>query len=111
GGSAQKALPAYSQASLALARTERLDRDRLERAFDASHTTSPAGSMLASIDGARALLSARGEELLGDLLGRIERARQRLASCEDLLVLDADDPTKLVLLLAGTGASGNDIER
>lgn len=109
--SAHKTLPAYSQASLALARTDRLDRHRLERAFDASHTTSPAGSILASIDGTRALLAARGEELLGDLLVRVERARAGLRLIDGLVVLGADDPTKLVLLLAGTGASGNDIEQ
>jgi lysine decarboxylase len=109
--SAHKTLPAYSQASLALARTGRLDRHRLERAFDASHTTSPAGSILASIDGARALLAARGEELLGDLLVRVDRARDTLRDVDGLVVFSADDPTKLVLLLAGTGASGNDIER
>jgi arginine decarboxylase len=109
--SAHKTLPAYSQASLALARTERLDRHRLERAFDASHTTSPAGSILASIDGARALLAERGEELLGALLRRVARARAHLRAVDGLRVLDTGDPTKLVLLLAGTGASGNEIER
>jgi arginine decarboxylase len=109
--SAHKTLPAYSQASLALARTDRLDRHRLERAFDASHTTSPAGSILASIDGARALLAARGSELLGGLLVRVERARLSLRSIDGLVAFPADDPTKLVLLLAGTGASGNDIEQ
>jgi lysine decarboxylase len=79
--------------------------------FDASHTTSPAGSILASIDGARALLATRGEELLGDLLVRVERARSTLRSIDGLVVPSLPDPTKLVLLLAGTGADGNDIER
>jgi len=109
--SAHKTLPAYSQAALALARTGRLDRHRLERAFDAAHTTSPAGSILASIDGARALLAMRGGELLGDLLVRVDRARERLRSVDGLVVPEVADPAKLVLLLAGTGASGNDIER
>src|SRR5262249_26445991 len=53
--SAHKTWPAYSQGSVVLARTERLDAARLEAAFEASNTTSPAGSVLASIDGARAL--------------------------------------------------------
>ncbi|MFC7484943.1 hypothetical protein ACFQX7_39695 [Luedemannella flava] len=39
--SAHKTLPAYSQASLLLARTDRLDPDRLDRAFEAGNTTSP----------------------------------------------------------------------
>ena len=40
--SAHKALPAYTQAALVLARTGRLDAARLDRAFEATHTTSPA---------------------------------------------------------------------
>src|ERR1700759_2349153 len=56
GTSAHKTLPAYTQGALVLARTERLDRARLERAFDATHTTSPAGAIYASIAAAPALL-------------------------------------------------------
>ena len=56
--SAHKALPAYTQAALVLARTERLDRARLERAFDATHTTSPAGSIMASTDATRETTSS-----------------------------------------------------
>ena len=48
-----------------LARTERFDRDRLDRAFEATHTTSPSGTIIASIDAARALLERDGERLLG----------------------------------------------
>src|SRR5207237_7322562 len=66
--SAHKALPAYTQAALVLARTERLDPARLHRAFEATHTTSPTGSIMASIDAARALLAADGERLWGALL-------------------------------------------
>jgi arginine decarboxylase len=116
--SAHKTLPAYSQASIAFALTVRLQKHRLERAFDASHTTSPAGSILASIDGARALLAARGEALLGALLDRTARAREALRRIPGLLVPGPEDfapgrfdASKVVLVLAGTGASGNDVER
>ena len=51
--SVHKTLPAYTQGALVLARTQRLDVARLNRAFDATHTTSPAGSIMASIDAAR----------------------------------------------------------
>ena len=46
--SAHKMLPAFSQASLVLARSGRIDTDRLDRAFAATHTTSPSGAILAS---------------------------------------------------------------
>ena len=116
--SAHKNLPAYSQAALALAVTDRLPRHRLEAAFDATNTTSPAGAILASIDASRALLAARGTAMLEQLAGLVGQARQQLLGrCPGLVVPEAADfeagrfdPAKLVLLLAETGASGIEIE-
>ncbi len=113
--SAHKTLPAYSQAAFVLARTERLDAGRLERAFDATHTTSPSGTVLASADAARALLARDGEALLGRLLELVAQARARLGAVPGLTVLApspglAVDPAKLVVLLAGTGADGLAVE-
>ena len=110
--SAHKALPAYTQAALVLARTERLDPARLHRAFEATHTTSPTGSIMASTDAARALLAADGERLCGALLENVAAARRRLAAVPGLAVLEGPgvEPTKLVILLAGTGAHGYAVE-
>jgi arginine decarboxylase len=110
--SAHKALPAYSQGALVLARTERLDPARLNRAFEATHTTSPTGSIMASIDAARALLARDGEALCGRLLRGVAAARARLREVPGLGVLEGPgvEPTKLVVLLAGTGANGYAVE-
>ncbi len=110
--SAHKALPAYTQGALVLARTERLDAARLDRAFDATHTTSPAGLIMASIDAVRALLAQDGKDLCGRLLRSVAAARQRLRQVPGLGVLDGPgvEPTKLVVLLAGTGAHGVAVE-
>ncbi len=112
--SAHKSLPAYTQAALVLAQTTRLDRHRLERAFEATHTTSPAGAILASIDGCRSLLEQHGSVLLGAVIELVAEARARLAQVPGLAVLagnpDQVDPTKLVVGLAATGASGPIIE-
>ena len=117
--SIHKLLPGYTQSSLVCARTERFDRDRLERAFEASHTTSPAGTVMASIDACRALVEARGPELLERLLGNVRAARVRLR--EELPGLEVPDehafeagrfdPTRLVLLLSGLGADGVEVDR
>ena len=111
--SAHKALPAYSQAALLLARTERLDPARLDAGFEATATTSPAGAILASIDAARALLERDGEELLGEAIAGTRTARDELAAIDGLVVLDGAevDPLKLTLLLPGTGADGNAVEQ
>jgi arginine decarboxylase len=110
--SAHKALPAYTQGALVLARTERLDAARLDRAFDATHTTSPSGSLMASIDAARALLASHGEHLCARLLMAVTAARKRLTEVPGLAVLDGPgvEPAKLVVLLAGTGAHGSLVE-
>jgi lysine decarboxylase len=110
--SAHKTLPAYSQAALVLANTARIDTARLERAFEATHTTSPAGAILASIDAARSLLESEGEDLIGRLLRRVGDAKRQLSAIEGVDVLDGPgvDPAKLVVLLAGAGVSGYDLE-
>ena len=110
--SAHKTLPAYSQGALVLARTGRLDAARLDRAFEATHTTSPTGSIMASIDAARALLEQDGTQLSARLLRLVAAARQRLREVPGADVLDGPgvEPTKLVVLLAGTGANGYAVE-
>lgn len=118
--SAHKTLPAYSQASVVAASTRRLDADRLDRAFEASATTSPSGTVHASTDAARALLaSSLAQELLGRLAHVTAGARARLQ--EQVPGLRAPgpqdfapgrfDPAKLVLQLDGCGIDGNELER
>ncbi|HET7475796.1 MAG TPA: aminotransferase class V-fold PLP-dependent enzyme [Dermatophilaceae bacterium] len=116
--SAHKTLPAYSQAAVVLARTDRLDRERLERAFETGHTTSPAGSILASIDAARALLQREeGRQRLGWLAERAATLRAELAEAglptvsPDRLPPGRYDPAKIVVLLAPAGLDGLALER
>lgn len=110
--SAHKALPAWSQAALVLVHGDRIDPARLDAAVEATHTTSPAGAILASIDASRALLERDGKTLLTEALRAVRTARDRLARIEGLVVLDGPgvDPLKLTLVLPGTGADGIAVE-
>jgi lysine decarboxylase len=115
--SAHKTLPAYTQSALVFARTERIDEDRLDRAFEATATTSPSGTIAASADAARALLQREGEALLGNLLRLVDHARDRLRKIEGVVLLDdvvdrsvIVDRAKLAINVSGTGASGLRIE-
>lgn len=111
--SAHKMLPSFSQAAIVLAQGPRVDVDRLDRAFDATHTTSPTAAILASIDVARALLASRvGGELLSSLVHTVEAARVDLR-CLGLTAPGPQDyppgrfdPAKLVIGFAGSGQSG-----
>ncbi len=116
--SIHKALPGYSASALAVANLQRLDRAKLEQAFESTHTTSPAGAPLASIDAVRALLENRGPQLLSNLLENIEHFRFSITSefgpevllkPEDFLV-GRFDPSKLVLRANRLGANGIEIE-
>jgi arginine decarboxylase len=82
------------------------------RGDDATHTTSPSGTILASIDAVRALRAARGPELIGPLVDLVAAARVRLRAVPGLDTLTGPDvdPTKPVVLLAGTGAHGHAVE-
>jgi arginine decarboxylase len=73
--SIHKALPGYSASAIAVARTNLLDHARLEQGFESTHTTSPAGAPLASIDGVRALMQLRGHELIENLLDNVREFR------------------------------------
>jgi len=117
--SVHKALPGYSASALLIAQGKYLNLDRIEQSFETTHTTSPAGAPLASIDGVRALLETRGEELLGKLLTNIETFRTRVQAefALPIFLTPADfapgrfDPSKLVLRANQLGASGVEIEK
>ena len=115
--SAHKTLPAYTQSALIFARTERIDSDRLDRAFEATATTSPSGTIAASADAARALLECDGERLLENLVQIVDHARDRLRTVSGLVLLDdvidrsvIVDRAKLAINVSGTGATGLAIE-
>ncbi len=116
--SVHKALPGYSASALLLAQTKFLSAERLEQSFETTHTTSPAGAPLASIDATRALLQTRGEELLGELLSNVAYFKEKVQSGFSLpIFLNASDfpagrfdPTKIVLRANQLGASGVAIE-
>jgi arginine decarboxylase len=110
--SVHKTLPAYNQAAIVLVRSPRIASARLARAFDATHTTSPSGAIMASIDASRALLEHHGERLIDEMLAAVAAARRRLAAIDGLRVLGGlgVDPAKLTVALAGTGAHGVQVE-
>jgi lysine decarboxylase len=117
--SVHKALPGYSASALLLAQGKLLNLDRIEQSFETTHTTSPAGAPLASIDGCRALLQTRGEALTGDLLKLVNEFKSQMQShFEAPIFLNSEnfapgrfDPVKIVLRANVLGVSGVDVEK
>jgi lysine decarboxylase len=116
--SVHKALPGYSASALLLARTQFLSADRLEQSFETTHTTSPAGAPLASIDGVRALLEQRGDQLISQLVQNVNEFKNSVQSQFEIpIFLNVEDfpagrfdPAKIVLRANQLGTSGVEIE-
>jgi arginine decarboxylase len=116
--SVHKTLPGYSASALLLAQGKLLNLDRIEQSFETTHTTSPAGAPLASIDGCRALLQVRGEELTGNLVHLVDSFKDRVEkACGAPVFLSASDfpkgrfdPAKIVLRANLLGVSGVEVE-
>ncbi len=117
--STHKALPGYSASALLIAQGKYLNLDRIEQSFETTHTTSPAGAPLASIDGCRALLETRGVELISQLVINVGAFKSEIQSHFNVpIFLNAGDfpperfdPTKIVLRANQLGASGIEIEK
>ena len=117
--SVHKALPGYSASALLLAQGKYLNLDRIEQNFETTHTTSPAGAPLASIDGVRALLQQRGKELSEQLLAHVNGFKEKVQSHFDLPIFlgpshfapSRFDPVKIVLRANQLGLSGVEVER
>ncbi len=116
--SVHKNLPGYSAAALLLVQGNLISRERLNQSFETTHTTSPAGAPLVSIDASRALLQVRGAQLLQDLVAHVSKFKSDVETALGQKVFLAPndfapgrfDASKLVLQTAGIGVSGVDLE-
>ena len=114
--SIHKTLHAYTPGSLLMANSGVLDVERLERAFQTLNTTSPAAPMIASLDTVRRDMALDGAALLDPVVRAAAMVRDRLSDIPSLVMVNpswinlpavhAVDPTKLVLIMPGTGADG-----
>lgn len=117
--SVHKALTGYSQTAVVTMREGRgfITRGTLDRWVDLTSTTSPSGTLLASIDATRAAMARGGRERLDVVMEAVADARRRMASVPGLIVLDDAnagcpvDPMKITLILPGTGVDGTEVGR
>ncbi len=95
----------------------RVDAAAVDRAVTLTESTSPSALLCASLDAARRLAATRGEELLGETIAALERAREEITALPGLDVLDERlagragvagwDPLRLAVDVRGTGTTGH----
>ncbi len=118
--STHKIVGSFTQSAvLHLGEGERVDEQVIDRSVTLVESTSPNALLTASLDAARRLAATRGEELLSETLGTLERTRERIREIPGLDVLDerlanaesvaAWDPLRLSIDVRGTGATGHRI--
>lgn len=103
--SMHKTLPSMGMTS-ALFASARVDADRLKRALNRVHTTSPSYVLLESIDKARDFMERKGKEKLEELICILKAVREKIDSIDGLKCPETDDLTKLVIDVSGRGITG-----
>lgn len=89
-----------------LGRGHRLNEARVREMLRLVQSTSPSYLLMASLDLARRDLALRGERQWERAILLAGQARARLAKQRGLRVCDTDDPTKLLVHVAGRGLTG-----
>jgi arginine/lysine/ornithine decarboxylase len=115
--STHKVLGALTQSAILNIQGDRLDHDRIATTVGMMNTTSPAATILASIDACRRQMALHGERLLETTFELADEARDRLQAIPGIGVLDARqlgiaefDRTKLVIDVHALGLTGFDVE-
>ena len=115
--SIHKALMGYSQTAVVSTAGRYIDAKRLDRAVDLTMTTSPSGTLLASIDATRGVMDSEGAAALDRMIDVTEQAKKLLRSVPGVVVIDDAeigslvDPLKITLWLPRTGVTGVDISQ
>ena len=118
--STHKLLPAMTQASLLLRQGERVPRERVLQMLQLTQSTSPNYILMASIDGARALMEEQGEALMARTLRLARRLRDEVNRIDGLFSFGRErigqygiydfDETKVTVTVSGLGVTGAQAE-
>ena len=110
--SVHKTLMGYSQTAVVTMHSDLIDLAALDRCLDLVATTSPSGTLLASIDATRAVLVEAGSTLWERVFSLADQMRAALRQEPGVVVLDEQelgqpcDPLKVTVWLPRTGAFG-----
>ncbi|HEX3568418.1 MAG TPA: hypothetical protein VHT70_01945 [Candidatus Saccharimonadales bacterium] len=83
----------------------RVNAEEVLRSYRSLSTTSPSFHLLAALDGTRAFMEARGEEVIGQMIEVAEYFVEQLRTVPDIEVHVSSDPTKILLHIPNHNAS------
>lgn len=113
--SVHKALTGYSQTAVISLSGRRVLPSTLSHGVDLTATTSPSGTLLASIDATRAALERDRGQRLALLAEAVSDAREALSRIPGVIALNDDllgcamDPLKITIFVPETGTTGSTI--
>lgn len=113
--SVHKALLGYTQTAIVSTSGNLVDAARLDRSVDATATTSPSATLLASIDATRLVMQQEGAAAIDRAIEATREARRLLAKVSGVVVFDentlgcAVDPLKISIWLPRTGCTGTEL--
>jgi arginine/lysine/ornithine decarboxylase len=96
--SIHKTLPAFTQTALLHLNGGRIDRERVKRYWNIYQTTSPSYILMAGIENCMTILENQGKELFETYVKRLRKLRENIKSLKNILLLETDDISKIVLL-------------
>lgn len=119
--STHKIISGMTQSSMLHVRKGRIDANKVKKALQLLHSTSPSYVLMASIDMARMQMATEGEKLLSRTIELAEGIRERVNRIKGLKCFGKEilsqpgafdlDSTKITINVENTGLTGQEVER
>lgn len=114
-----KTLPSMTQTAVLHVCSDRADIEKIKRFMAIYQTSSPSYVLMASIDACMDKLHKDGTQMFREFTFQLEKARQRLAKCEQIRLISVEmldsrdvydfDRSKLLFSTAGTSINGHEL--
>ena len=109
--SVHKTLPSMTQTALLHVQGELVNREKLRYYLSVYQSSSPSYLLMASIDSCMELLEREGKSLFQNYVEKLKAFRESCRDLECLRLAEREDidPSKLLIITAGSGLSGEEL--
>lgn len=109
--SMHKTLPSFTQTALIHMKKGYADIERIKEYIGYYQTSSPSYLFMAGMDECIATLEKEGSHLWDAFFEMREEFLQKMATLENIRILQGNDPCKLVVSVKGTTTTGADLQK